>query len=837
MHNVATHTDTQERTTRAPFCNIEAQRCAAFNDDWSRQAELEGAALAHGQARYWHRLDQLRGHSAEQFTAPARAMLAKHLPILSAAIAERLSAGIESSSRSEALAHIRDMNPEALAFHSLRACFAAMNGPAATVRIALAIGRALESDQRLAAWKHRDPLGYRLAQRRVADAANATQRRQCIEASRSTSADVTAWTERARVKAGVYLIDALIASTGLFADTLERELGDRLRTLTLADAARQMIDRDHRTAALFVPVHLPMVVAPLDWVSPTEGGYLTSTGGSHALIKTRNALHLSDLEGVAMPAVYSAINAVQATAWRINADVLTIAEQCRDGNEEIGRSMLARERIEAPEPPCPRSELPKLKAADRATYTKWARVAASVHACNKARDVRRAACADKLNIARLFANEPALYFPHQLDFRGRLYPIPEKLNPQGGDLAKGLLMFATGKPLGARGLYWLQVHTANCCGVDKVSFDDRIAWTEQNRAAISRVHSDPHGAGDIWKGADDPWQALAAMLELSRAWASGDPEGFVSRLPIPMDGSCNGLQHFSALLRDPVGGKATNLVPRDKPADIYAEVAQKVAERVRLDALAGNPLAVTWDGKVTRRLIKQPVMTLSYGATRIGMREQLAAAANELYPELATCADTWDACGYLAGVTFESIGAAVSAAHAAMNWLQTTARVAAAADQPMQWTSPLGLPVRQDYREPATRPVEVHIGGRRTELTLASDTQKLDRRRQAQCISPNFIHSLDAAHLMASVNAASADGIKALAVVHDCYGTHAADTDALHRHIREAFIEQYGGNLLQTFRAEVCARLSTDDARKVPACPALGRLELGGLRLSRYFFA
>lgn len=49
------------------------------------------------------------------------------------------------------------------------------------------------------------------------------------------------------------------------------------------------------------------------------------------------------------------------------------------------------------------------------------------------------------------------YFPHNMDFRGRTYPIPPHLNHLGQDLCRGLLIFAEGKPLGPSGLRWYVV--------------------------------------------------------------------------------------------------------------------------------------------------------------------------------------------------------------------------------------------------------------------------------------------------------------------------------------------------------------------------------------------
>ena len=62
-----------------------------------------------------------------------------------------------------------------------------------------------------------------------------------------------------------------------------------------------------------------------------------------------------------------------------------------------------------------------------------------------------------------------MFFPMNLDFRGRVYPIPPHLNHMGNDLCRGLLCFARKKPLGERGLFWLKIQVANLYGNDKVS--------------------------------------------------------------------------------------------------------------------------------------------------------------------------------------------------------------------------------------------------------------------------------------------------------------------------------------------------------------------------------
>jgi len=63
----------------------------------------------------------------------------------------------------------------------------------------------------------------------------------------------------------------------------------------------------------------------------------------------------------------------------------------------------------------------------------------------------------RLSIARSFKNVNEIYFPHNMDFRGRVYPIPPHLNHMGADLNRGMLEFSDAKRVGKEGLRWLKI--------------------------------------------------------------------------------------------------------------------------------------------------------------------------------------------------------------------------------------------------------------------------------------------------------------------------------------------------------------------------------------------
>lgn len=165
-----------------------------------------------------------------------------------------------------------------------------------------------------------------------------------------------------------------------------------------------------------------------------------------------------------------------------------------------------------------------------------------------------------------FRDEPCFYYPHNLDFRGRAYPVHAHLHHLGSDHCRGVLEFAEGKPLGKRGLWWLKAHLANVFavgGVDKLPLAERVAFTEAHLGPIMESADRPLDPAAWWRQAEDPFQCLAVCMELTRALRSPDPAAYVSHLPVHQDGSCNGLQHYAALGLDVV--RAFFPTPRANP--------------------------------------------------------------------------------------------------------------------------------------------------------------------------------------------------------------------------------------------------------------------------------
>ena len=140
----------------------------------------------------------------------------------------------------------------------------------------------------------------------------------------------------------------------------------------------------------------------------------------------------------------------------------------------------------------------------------------------------------KLRVAQDNRAEEALYFPHNVDFRGRAYTMHPHLNHLGADYCRGLLMFADPRPLGERGLRWLRIQIANVYGggVDKLPLDEREKYVIDHMSEVVDSATNPLGGARWWQEAEDPWQCLAACIELSKAMQFPVPEAYESRLPV-----------------------------------------------------------------------------------------------------------------------------------------------------------------------------------------------------------------------------------------------------------------------------------------------------------------
>ncbi|XP_030843276.1 DNA-directed RNA polymerase, mitochondrial [Strongylocentrotus purpuratus] len=391
----------------------------------------------------------------------------------------------------------------------------------------------------------------------------------------------------------------------------------------------------------------------------------------------------------------------------------------------------------------------------------------------------------KLSIADKVRNE-IFWFPHNMDFRGRVYPCPPHFNHFGNDVTRSLLLFARGMPLGEEGFRWLKIHLVNLTGHKKrCSVEERLQYAHDMLPEIMDSADKPLDGNKWWQNSDEQWQTLASCMEVTKAIRSGDPTSYISHLPIHQDGSCNGLQHYAALGRDLIGAEQVNLHPFDIPQDVYSGVAQMVEELRRQDAEKGNKIALALAGHIKRNVVKQTVMTVVYGVTSYGGRRQILKQLRE--EDDLTMDQKWFAAGYITLKVFQSLRKMFTKTREIQDYLTESAWLISKAGETVEWVTPLGLPIVQPYHKKSLKLIS-HGGRNVYHEERHSQAERPDTMKQKNAFPPNFIHSLDSTHMMLTSLYSQRAGI-AFASVHDCYWTHASSVNQMNKICRSQFVK------------------------------------------------
>lgn len=585
---------------------------------------------------------------------------------------------------------------------------------------------------------------------------------------------------------------------------------------------------------------LRMQCPPEPWTTLRDGGYLSARRKMLAPLMSVQKIRRSVRKEIAeqftaekMPMVFECANYLQSIPYALHGPTRdAIVRLWQDGGGVLG----VPERAAPPKPEFPFGyEFSKEHAteAELERFQKWKRRTALWY--DGMRKWRSKVMECGAFLRSMNSAEP-MWFPVFCDTRGRWY-YRGSPNPQGSDLAKAVLHFAEKKALGVRGLFWLKVHIANSFGFDKERMQDRAAWTDKNWVAIERALDRPEDYPDVW-GKDAPWCMFSAAWELREAYRSGNPTAYKTGIAVHKDATCSGLQHFSALLRDPVGAAYVNLTDPTMcgpKQDIYSRVGTVALQAIEADLESADESTrelAKWclDVGISRELAKKPVMTYVYGATLRGTANDVENLMDsEILPSLGkrwldeTLA--YKHSTYIGKKLFLGVQATVPAAEAAMRWLRGVAG-AAPNGKRLTWRTPTGFLVQHDYQ--TYEDVRVKLNSCGVSAVLVRDwTDGTVPHQMRNSISPNFVHALDASHLTLVALRMKREGLSMVGI-HDSFGTHACDVDAMDTAIREEFVNMYQKNLLAEFLW---------DCKGVGEVPSRGNLNLQDVLTSEFFFS
>jgi len=337
------------------------------------------------------------------------------------------------------------------------------------------------------------------------------------------------------------------------------------------------------------------------------------------------------------------------------------------------------------------------------------------------------------------------YLPHQFDKRGRIYHT-SYFGHHNADYIRACFLFARKSEVaGNENFLFLQLANSYGNGVDKRSLDGRLEWVNTQSELIYKAGKDftTTEAFAFWSSADEPFQFLAACHEYANAAEAAERgEPYYSGLPIALDATQSGIQHYACSMLDERDGKLVNLLPSkssDAPDDVYEAcrvVAQQLidgdiarwqsyktfnpesgdTDKIKADKERGekylpSALALKALGGLTRKIVKRNVMTWAYSSRQYGMAKQLR---NDWLSDYTDEVDDpahprtvhpfgedegFLASFYIAGRNEDAIRQVVNSADTGMRFFQDVVRVLMRENKHFEFTTPLGFLMHQFYRE------------------------------------------------------------------------------------------------------------------------------------------
>ena len=610
----------------------------------------------------------------------------------------------------------------------------------------------------------------------------------------------------------------------------------------------------------------PMITPPIDWSwnqdDGIKGGYIHF---QYDLIRATSKIQYKKYS----QAIFDTANYAQSQPWKVNAEVV----------KQIGQDLQLPLKEDFIKTPYPSDEgcdwsiklndqtlvISEIKADKlRAIRTKFreqselynAEAGDFESAIGKYRAVKLA-----LKIAERFIDEEYIYFPHSYDFRGRIYPLPVGLSPQGSDAVKAMLQYADGEVLTQDGQDWCWSFLASLYGDDKIPFAQRI---ERGKELL---YTD-------YKEADEPYQFLAHQLEMQKYVEDTDR---LMSIRIHLDACNSGSQFTSAITGDRSGCKATNVIPTIKEdktqdrQDAYLLVADKSytlaenkfkkliklyqtnrkdkpeeAEEYKQEALIYKFFKdlLQNDG---RKICKRPVMVSNYGGTAGGRSEILWHTLRELGVERKWI--TKKIASKFSKIIGDSITGVLNGGKAFEGYIHQMNNLIAKKNKAVTWYTADGFyVVHMKQKELKAKQVSCMLPGARKPITINKKifSDKLSSAKMKSAISPNYVHSLDAQLLRVVAMKMRDAGIVNSDWIHDSFGCSPNNVSQMLEITKQSFLELVKDDPLLKLDAQLRSQIdkskASQKALEKVELPLLGGFDvhqgdLDVLKTSDWFFS
>ena len=552
-------------------------------------------------------------------------------------------------------------------------------------------------------------------------------------------------------------------------------------------------------------------------------------------IRKEDSIHYTQEQ---IPMVYRVLNALGSTKWHVNQFVFDVASGGLDG--------FTPDYIDAQDASKARRSLPeKMRIADgmvdwiieqrikdqpelknNPKLLGWIKRQAHVTAAGRYKEMSFDAVTVISEYAKYFRFiemmeyitemvDQEFGFVYNMDSRGRFYTVQHGISPQGSDIEKAMLQFKTGTLWNDVVKRNMTIHTANCAGMDKLTFDDRVKWTEDNMENIEYSYMALLGGEtttwlDQFKGEKKTkWQLIAAIGVWGQIATSESPEEEWIKVPIGLDATCSGLQILSVIGRDETCAEHVNIKKCEYApvGDLYQHVGGNIYDALQNEdkkcaTLKSHPVLQDRSAKLWRKLPKRLTMTYPYACQARSMGnsafEDRKDHGDDIIAELK-----YKECLEFGEIGFQQIERALPRAASVMGFLQDCASTVK--EGTLSWTNGLtGFRAYQRYEKSKGTQVKCEINSVRRDITIHEWYNMAKKADHKRAISANFTHSQDSALLTITVDRLIEDGYKEFHVIHDQIGVHAGGVDDVSIHVRGAFLDLYeDGDTLELFAEEI----------------------------------
>ena len=536
------------------------------------------------------------------------------------------------------------------------------------------------------------------------------------------------------VKVGLAVLQLFKQVTGLI--DFEKQKVNRIKwhyIVVPTKHALKLIDHINKRGELLNPFYLPVEVEPRKWTNSDNGGYQFPPDVNWSFIKGIRKTSTSTDYTKAL----NAANTLQKTSHRVNPLVLGVSR------EMFRRRSRLLEEVDS-----------RVAAFGETNDTRGYRRCQAKRYEERRKTLHETILTDNLlSLAGRFS-EKEIYMPVQADFRGRLYYAPKYLNPQGTDLARGLLQFAT--PTSVRSCEdWFLVGGANSFGI-KGSLEDRQQWALKNERQHKAIANDPL-SNQGWLEAASPYPYLAWCFEFSQ-WIT-NRHTFRSSLPVRLDHHASGLQIVACLFEDKHLMKLTNLSDAPKPTDFYVTVLEKLKKFL---GKSTRPEDHRWLGlQIDRKLIKGLTVSYMYGGSNFGLEQVIKSWYVEQHSD-AFGKDFYKEANNLRQRFQEALDDVSSTP---TKFLKHAREMQT--DEPLSLESPSGFVISNDYKKHNKVRLVTTVNNEKVDAKIRVPTTEFNKRAATQALPANLVHTYDSAVL----HSVLADNEwEQIVTLHDCYG-------------------------------------------------------------------